>query len=264
MPQDYVASYKWASLAIVNATNDGVRGHATHARDTLSAGMTAAQIAEAKRQAAQASPEFAATDVSAAETSPVSADSPPATSDLTVTQRGAAAYAAAAAGNFKEALRLWMPLAEGGDASSQVNLGMSYDRGEGVAKDAEAAVGWYRKAAEQGNATGQLSLAQAYKEGKGVQQDDAQAAQWYQKAADQGLFLAQLGLGLAYAEGKGVPQNNIAGYKWAGLAVTNAEDGEGRDMANQIVAYLADHMKPADIALAKSQIKAWKPLPRAH
>jgi TPR repeat protein len=38
--------------------------------------------------------------------------------------------------------------AEAGDADSQVELGLRYDKGEGVARDEAEAVEWYRKAAE--------------------------------------------------------------------------------------------------------------------
>src|ERR1700743_1863214 len=40
--------------------------------------------------------------------------------------------------------------AEKGIASDQVILGMKYDQGDGVPKDAAEAMKWYRKAADQG------------------------------------------------------------------------------------------------------------------
>ena len=40
-----------------------------------------------------------------------------------------------------------------GDRNAQYNLGVMYRDGQGVAKDYEQAVLWYRKAAEQGFAT---------------------------------------------------------------------------------------------------------------
>ena len=48
--------------------------------------------------------------------------------------------------------------AEAGDAESQVELGLRYDKGEGVAKDQAEAARWYRKAAEQNYAKGQNGL----------------------------------------------------------------------------------------------------------
>ena len=48
--------------------------------------------------------------------------------------------------------------------------------GEGVEKDHEEAVVWYRKAAEQGVSEAQNSLAHAYRNGEGVTQDDEHEA----------------------------------------------------------------------------------------
>ena len=39
-----------------------------------------------------------------------------------------------------------------GDAEAQYNLGVMYDNGQGVVKDKDEAVNWYRRAAEQGHA----------------------------------------------------------------------------------------------------------------
>ena len=60
-------------------------------------------------------------------------------------------------GNFAEALRLWRPLADGGNADAQLGLGRLYDNGVGgVPLDHVQAATWYRKAAEQGNVLAQL------------------------------------------------------------------------------------------------------------
>ena len=61
-------------------------------------------------------------------------------------------------GDFETALRLWQPLADQGNASAQYNLGLMYDKGEGVAENDAEAVKWYRKAADQGRATAQSNL----------------------------------------------------------------------------------------------------------
>jgi hypothetical protein len=52
--------------------------------------------------------------------------------------------------------------AEAGDAESQVELGLLYDKGEGVAKDHAQAAKWYRKAAEQNFAEAQYDLGVGY------------------------------------------------------------------------------------------------------
>ena len=65
--------------------------------------------------------------------------------------------------------------AEAGDAESQVELGLLYDKGEGVAKDQVEAVKWFRKAAEQNYADAQYNLAICYERGDGVAEDWVEA-----------------------------------------------------------------------------------------
>ena len=61
--------------------------------------------------------------------------------------------------------------AEAGDAASEVELGLRYDKGEGVLKDHAEAAKWYRKAAEQNDARAQSYLGASYKHGEGVAKD---------------------------------------------------------------------------------------------
>ena len=84
--------------------------------------------------------------------------------------------------NFKEMLQV----AEQGNAVAQFNLGLMYDKGQGVRQDYAQAVQWYRKAAEQGDAQAQYNLASMYEQGQGVRQDSALAQEWYGKACDSG------------------------------------------------------------------------------
>lgn len=65
---------------------------------------------------------------------------------------------AAKSGDFATALREWTPLAEQGHAKAQFNLGVMYDRGQGVTQDYAEASKWYRKTAEQGDAAAQDKL----------------------------------------------------------------------------------------------------------
>ena len=58
--------------------------------------------------------------------------------------------AAAQRGDFVTALREWKPLAEQGNARAQVNLGLMYQKGDGVPQNYKTAVKWYRLAGEQG------------------------------------------------------------------------------------------------------------------
>ena len=89
-------------------------------------------------------------------------------------------------GDYQTAFKLWLPLAEQGDAQAQFNLGLMYDKGQGVKQDDVEAVKWYRKAAEQGNANAQFLLGFSYILGKGVQVNKALAKEWFSKACDNG------------------------------------------------------------------------------
>jgi hypothetical protein len=81
--------------------------------------------------------------------------------------------------------------ADQGYAAAQSNLGIMYERGQGVPQDYTQAVDWYRKAADRGNAVAQNNLGIMYEEGLGVPQDHTQAVEWYRKAADQGSTTAR-------------------------------------------------------------------------
>ena len=89
-------------------------------------------------------------------------------------------------GDYQTAFKLWLPLAEQGDASAQFNLGMMYDKGQGVKQDDVEAVKWYRQAAEQGHAKAQFILGGLYWLGKGVQVNKSLAKEWFSKACDNG------------------------------------------------------------------------------
>ena len=66
--------------------------------------------------------------------------------------------------------------AQAGDADSQVELGLRYDKGAGVVKDHAEAAKWYRKAAEQNYAPAQYNLGLCYEHGNGVAANRVEAA----------------------------------------------------------------------------------------
>ena len=60
-------------------------------------------------------------------------------------------------GDYQIAFKLWLPLAEQGNATTQFNVGLMYAEGQGVKQDDVEAIKWFRKAAEQGLAQAQYS-----------------------------------------------------------------------------------------------------------
>ena len=94
-----------------------------------------------------------------------------------------------------------------------------------------------RLLAELGDASAQIKLGLLYSDGKGVSQDDVEAVKWFQRAAGQGDAVAQTCLGMAYAGGLGVSQDLVLAYMWCSLAAMRGNELAvvGRDhAANQM------------------------------
>ena len=111
-------------------------------------------------------------------------------------------------GDYATALKEWKPLAEEGDVDAQYNLGVLYDKGDGVPQDYKEAVRWYKLAAEQGVAEAQFNLGNMYYDGQGVSVDYKEAVRWFTLAAEQGDVDAQYNLDLIHRKGLGVPQDD--------------------------------------------------------
>lgn len=79
-----------------------------------------------------------------------------------------------------------LKLAEHGAACDQCNLGVAYGVGDGIAKNKDEAVKWYRKAAKRGDAIARVLLGDCFFLGEGVAENKEEAIKWYQKAADSG------------------------------------------------------------------------------
>jgi hypothetical protein len=199
-------------------------------------------------------------------------------------------------GDYATALREWLPLAQKGEPTAQLHLGLMYEQGLGVPQDYTQALLWYRRAAEQGNVQGKVSLghmyfngqgvpqdyAQAalwyrqaaaegdahaqtklglqYENGQGIPQDYQQAALWYRRAAEQGDTEAQQKLGLLYEKGQGVSQDYIQAHLWFNLAAAHLPPGE-RDNAVSNRDRIAALMAPAQITSAQELARTWQPKP---
>ena len=148
--------------------------------------------------------------------------------------------------------------AEQGSPDAQYNLGLTYERGEGVSQDQTEAILWFRLAAEQGVAEAQYKLGHRFAEGYGVPQGYAEAVKWYQAASEQGLAAAQIRLGLLHANGEGVPKDFVQAYKWFELTIADiqfvnrARAMRGRDE-------IAKRMTPEQVAEAQRLASDWKP-----
>ena len=118
-------------------------------------------------------------------------------------------------------------LAEQGVPGAQVRFATMYYFGQGVPKDLEEAVRWFRLAAEQGDPVAQNQLGYMHTEGEGGPKDDVEAVKWYRMAAVQGSDEAQFSLGYRYGQGEGVPQDYAEAVRWWRA---NAERGAAKGM----------------------------------
>lgn len=160
--------------------------------------------------------------------------------------RNDAGLAAADAGDFEKARRIWLSQAEAGNASAQNNLGVLYAKGQGVPRDYRQAAEWFRRAAEQGDAAAQSNLGIFYAKGQGVPQDDKQAVKWFLLGARQGDANAQFNLGIMYDVGRGVTQNEVVACAWYLLALEN-----GERIAQRYLAEVQQHLTPVEIEMAQ-------------
>lgn len=80
-------------------------------------------------------------------------------------------------------MRIWMPLATGGDTEAQTNLGEILEKGVGGQPQPDLAVQWYQLAADKGYARAQVNLGAMYERGVGVARDPVKAMEWYRRAS---------------------------------------------------------------------------------
>ncbi len=153
--------------------------------------------------------------------------------------------------DYANAMRELAPLAQAGQVDAQVLLGKMYMLGQGVPKDADVALKWFRAAAEQGNAQGQFFLGAMYLL---PSKDVPQGLRWLRLSAEQGMPDAQLLLGMAYLKGSDVPQDLVEADMWLHLAAT-----QGDTFASLQYEQAERRMTPAQIAKARAQVGAWKP-----
>jgi TPR repeat protein len=89
-------------------------------------------------------------------------------------------------GDYAESIRQLKDLAEHGEARAQYDLGLLYDKGQGVPQSDKEALRWYHLAAQQGDDRAQYNLGLMYANGQGVPRNDMEAYYWVNLAAEQG------------------------------------------------------------------------------
>ena len=229
--KDYVYAHMWANIAATNGITTGAE-----LRDFVEEKMTPANISTAKKLARECIRKRYKGCV------PVSLGS----AGVSWSQDYQKGLAAAQSGDYATALREWTPLAEQGDANAQYNLGVMYDRGQGVPQDYKTVVKWFKLAAEQGHVNALHNLGVMYDRGQGVPQDYKTALKWYILAAEQGAGRSQYNVGVMYNTGRGTPQDIVYAHMWFNIAASSGfEDGvKARDL-------FAKEMTPSQLEKAQ-------------
>ena len=154
--------------------------------------------------------------------------------------------------DYKRAIEILKPLAEQGNSQAQITMGLMYDYGHGVKKDATESIKWYRMAAEQGVPLVQHDLGVKYFQGQGVKQNYLEAAKWWEMSANAGVADSQFNLGLMYYRGIGISKDYI---KAAKLFEDAAKQGHGNAQYSLAVMYAFGQSKPKDYAEALKWFK---------
>lgn len=168
------------------------------------------------------------------------------------------------AGDYAQAMQLWRPLADQGDAAALWGTGALYEEGLGVTPDTAEALTRFRRAAQGEYAPAQLALAVAYFGGKsGLPRDYAAAYHWFSAAAAQGNADAQFSLGVMHERGLGVGQDYGAALRWYRKA---AAGGKAEAEFNIGIMYANGLGVPRDYAKARDRYwaAAWAGLAEAQ
>jgi uncharacterized protein len=149
--------------------------------------------------------------------------------------------------NFDDAIYWYRMAADRGDPVAQTNLGYLYETGgNGSVNPAEAAK-WYMRAAVSGFARAQFNLGTLYLQGTGLERSDEEAARWIGKAADAGCPRAVATLGYLYANGKGVPRD---AHKARELIQKAARKNDSNSCVR------LSH-EPSDEAISQRRFRSW-------
>lgn len=150
-----------------------------------------------------------------------------------------------AQGDYARALKVWLPLAEAGDADAQFNLGQAYKIGRGVPHDPNTALEWYRKAAAQGHHQAE----DAYGLLLYQQNRRAEAIPSLLRSADRGEARAQYLVGIALFNGDLLPRDWMRAY-----ALMTRASAAGVEQASAALAqmdrYIPEHQRRDGLALA--------------
>lgn len=137
------------------------------------------------------------------------------------------AVEAYSAGDYAEALPIFLELAEGGNDDAMWYLGKMYDYGRGVEQSDSQAFNWFKKSADLGDSDSMYEVAVFYHNGQGMDADQEAAFKWYLKSAKSGHVKAMTQVGIRYEDGNGVRASAKKAFEWFKKA-SEGGDAEGQ------------------------------------
>lgn len=168
-------------------------------------------------------------------------------------QSGRNAYAQK---DYAGAMKELAPLAQAGNVDAQVLLGKMYMLGQGVPKNTDTALQWFRAASDQGNAEAEFFLGAMYLL---PAKDIPQGLKWLRLSAEQGTTEAQLLIGMAYLKGSDLPLDLVQADMWLRLAAA-----QGDKLAVSQCAGAERKMTSEQIEKARALAAVWKPSSRGR
>ena len=155
-----------------------------------------------------------------------------------------------ARGDYVNAVAIWRPLADAGDADAAFNLGQAYRLGRGVLVDLATAQVWLERAAQKGHPDAQTTLGLLlFQNG-----NQAEGLRWLKISAERGEARAMLVYGTALFNGDSVAQDPVLGYAYVSRAAA-----QGLEPAKTTVAQMDEIMPLAQrkkgVALAMQKAK---------
>ncbi len=132
-----------------------------------------------------------------------------------------------------------------GSALAMNEIGVRYQKGQGIEPDQIAAIGWFTVAAQRGLPASHVNLGNCYEVGKGVLRDLDMAGSHYAAAAKQNFGPAQYLLAQLFEQAKGAKANPVYAYVNYTRAASN-----GIEAAAKKAAEIKEKLTPDQLAEA--------------
>ena len=156
--------------------------------------------------------------------------------------------------DYADAVAIWRPLAEKGDADASFNIGQAYRLGRGVPTNLSVAKTWFERAARQNHVDAQTTLGLLlFQSG-----DQVEGLKWLKAAAEQGEPRALLVYGTALFNGDGVAQDPVLGYAYVSRAAAQGL-APAKDTLAQLDKILPVEDRKKGVKIAQTKAKATPP-----